>query len=484
MIWLKIFSVFSSLDNVFVSIAQSQKIEKPETSDTTSIKNDTVVLQIDDETWKTHFNQQSPLRRDYLAKIIACLMEIDKPHPIRLIVIDLDLSPGQIELSGEKSKALTVDIDAETNTVCNNKDKQHQESPGINLQDLPISKDQLVEAQHNLNNVVAKYGNKIILHKPSIQSKESEKIIEWMQNLSEYGVTFSSPNLYMHDGKLLKFDTKEANLATMAFYRLSEMDTKESNKDISVTEEYLSGNLNYHGFKDETDVINLKLNDSGRPDISFDKCKLEQGPVVFLGLNRKGNDQFFSPIGQISGVLGHAINYYSITNPIGKHKFYDYILEIIIGTFLGLSLHLIDHRLKDAKKVKKAKAAVAAKELTKEATKEATAAEIYYFVFRVLGILLPILCSLAIIYGFFFLLKSQNIWLSPIVFVVAIAVETQYSLWMKANRPHAHGESDNESTHFSSFVALKNYARRKKFKFTLITIINIGAISFVIADLL
>ncbi|GAB5379331.1 MAG: hypothetical protein Alis3KO_13180 [Aliiglaciecola sp.] len=315
--------VLERIDHFFLLAFQSdKKIQEATLSEIDPSKSEIIVLEIDEKIWELDFQQVSPLRRDLLAKIILSLF--DKEHvtnPPRDLIIDLDLSPGTSLLLSDASRAATPDIN-----LC----KSEQQS-------IPDSIEEQFLAQQCLNGVLAKYGKQVIMHLPLtskyIGEENLKHIQSWQSSLANNGVLFSSAKVELVDSVLLTYNKQQANLAKVA-----------ATKRKFISSESEGGFLNFNGFVANAKVVPLVLDESQLVDFGDSKPDLSN-KTVFLGLNNSFTDQYSTPVGSVSGVVGHAVNYYSLGEPvlINKYKVWVVIAEILIGFLFALLLERIWH---------------------------------------------------------------------------------------------------------------------------------------------
>ncbi|MGH8497441.1 MAG: CHASE2 domain-containing protein [Methylococcales bacterium] len=329
--------LLSSLDTLFLRFAAArvpsidsgpQQISPP------------VVLGIDDVYYEKKFHQASPLNRGELKRMISKIVE-SRP---RVLAIDLDLSPGPTVLPGES--------------------ELYKHLYGIRLSGLPIV---------------------LQLPLPVYDTELRNRKVEWMNSLCKKGIEFGQVSIDSQFGMVTKIRRGPDRLSC-SVYRLKHV--KFPDRDIlkichglelppehgtvapySVPicelfklqpEEqgkarFMEAKELLHPFYLQT-IRTGKSDDSEYAPINFKFVRhvksirikrsydiptdLEE-KVVFLGGFYGDSDRFNTPVGEISGVMLLAGDYFSLLSSIDEpHKIVGVMLEIAFGIVLGFAFAL------------------------------------------------------------------------------------------------------------------------------------------------
>ncbi len=387
---VKSFGWLDGLDALSLRIASTWISDQKETGPTRVFEptGKPVIVTLTDELYETRFGQRSPLDREELARIIAeltgmkwrCEEASDGETPScrwcpasdanrpRLLVIDLDLSPGP---SADKADASKSDLTAEERL------------------------DALILALGKEMRVVLM--NPIWVVTPELIEKKAE----WMQRLCMLspespsparGIVFGFSELVSEQSILLKHDRFSPTIAGLAAVALLEdqsgpfsLNDKQqgllkkwqagiedgdinplcdlvtlgeryflmspdwrSKSDVRLTTPSKKLYPIYWPIINETESLRLgKCNAFGisqqLPDIQ------ERTDVIFLGGDYGSSDKFNTPYGIVDGVYAHAASFGTYLHPTSKtSKLVVFLIDIVFGIIFGLALHASWHKVLDS----------------------------------------------------------------------------------------------------------------------------------------
>ena len=276
-------------------------------SDTATPEHDIKTILIDDATYETRFKQESPLDRSLLTGIIGELLR----HEPKVLVIDLDLSPGP---PGNHTSRSTAESELYS----------------------------LIKSHHT------KTQTEIILitPQPVFDRDFASNKATWMKEMCGPHVHFALPDIPIISGLALRYDNTPTALAVQVERALSGSSSTDPicTQDSTALTRYTRKNANTRTDESDTELLNYRFVSSIAPkDLKEacpgDKCSGAElsGSVLFFGGRYSPTDSYNTPVGILSGALLHAGSFYSIKQPIGKtnHPF-AYLLDIMMGCILGM----------------------------------------------------------------------------------------------------------------------------------------------------
>ncbi|MGV8920086.1 MAG: hypothetical protein ACOH2R_20155 [Pseudomonas sp.] len=331
------------------------------------------VVLIDPKSHEDFYKQRSPLSRCELKTDLAAIYAL--PDPPQLLVVDLDLSP-----------ALPAD-----------------DPEGAKTKDCQAQLDALL--MHHRS-------TRTVLMEPSrVLDTEGQAIIDtWREQLSCF-VAFGDPTLKISYGLLNTLDCKASSLAATAFanYREKPEDienclTEREHSLLVSPGQYLSG------------LRAVTLNNlpprqvDARRNARTHYEELYRLPVVFFGGSYDDSDSYLTPVGAMYGVEVHAAAFMSLLEPTSELKFVlDFALDIGLGLFFGRLITRSWQYYFSLRFSEKAKSRQAAP---------------YAIIGLTLGLLMVVT---ALTFFSFFLLRTFNIWLSPIPIAAGMLIESFFN---------------------------------------------------------
>ncbi|VVO27641.1 CHASE2 domain-containing protein [Pseudomonas fluorescens] len=248
------------------------------------------VVLIDQSSYETNYHERSPLDRCQLRDDLKFLYDL--PIPPRLLVIDLDLSPGRGDVFCQnKLNELLINGQSRTKTVL--------------MAPLPV------------NDPLA-----------------SDIIQAWRETMEDAKIAFGDPNLPIRYGLVTKIECEEKKLAAVALDAAIAVD-REVPSDTAVAVKKLT-NASTNPCRGEQEkkqskefLINPKQYVMGLRPVSTYKLSTQrelfsewpglpppwQLPVVFFGGSYGEDDTYLTPLGTMYGVEVHAAAYMSLVEP-------------------------------------------------------------------------------------------------------------------------------------------------------------------------
>jgi len=231
------------------------------------------------------FGGISPLDRCYLSSILKD--KILSNRNIRKIVFDIDLSP-----------------------IC-----QGSKTP---------FKDKFIKCQRELDNVLSEFikkGGEVVIIPPKIfqdiDTKFCYNVRTWENKLKSLGVKFLSPKIISTFGIALYYPTN-----SLGAFCLKKEEEETSEIDKSEHENLL---INYKDF-----VLQKHTSKSD---------------VIFIGGTYDPRDYLITPVGNLPGVIVHALGYLSFLKPIDMHSWISKLLAFSFDLITAIIVSIIFSKL-------------------------------------------------------------------------------------------------------------------------------------------
>ncbi|MBK7237486.1 MAG: CHASE2 domain-containing protein [Sterolibacteriaceae bacterium] len=274
------------------------------------------VITLTDTMYETDFQQQSPLDRETLARLI----EVIASRGPAMLTVDIDLSPGPAGASGNRGQEIL---------------------------------DRLLER-------IARAGTtKLVLATPlPVRSGDLVAIkYKWMLGLCRAGIQFGLSDVLQTQGVVLRVSTNHASLGVVAqqvsgatgprpppYASWLPMDWSAlpfSAGEFSVDHALVADdfhrqlplNADYFAAMESAAMpLDSVADAAGLPPLV--------GRTVFLGGEYEGRDQFITAFGRQPGVVIHAATFYSGHHPIkGITHAFAVALDVVVGVLCGYLFH-------------------------------------------------------------------------------------------------------------------------------------------------
>jgi len=281
-----------------------------------------VPLLIGDTYFEQEFEQQSPLNRKELTRLISRIVE-QKP---RMLAVDIDLSPGPL---GALGNAGQEELDALLIGTA-----KAGKLPVVLTLPYPVITDSLFEVKYS-----------------------------WVKSLCEAGVRFSFPHLVLSQGVAMRYPVLQPTLGVVAHLAITE-GAPESTKEVThesgvvsdVCAQIAKGPdsavfLSKHLVMEKVLVAEeLREQHPINPDYLRNVTRLQrvltagkigeqlehlEGRTVFLGSEFDARDEFLTPFGPFRGTTLHAAINYSEQHPIHASHITALVLDLVFGIIAG-----------------------------------------------------------------------------------------------------------------------------------------------------
>jgi hypothetical protein len=346
------------------------------------------VILIDDAANENYYRQRSPLGRCELEKDLRAIYDL---YP-QLLVIDLDLSPALLD---------------------DPYDPAHSENDGA-----------LMRCEEKLLGLLMQHrdATQTVLIAPlAMVDKIGKKgQDDWRTKLEPYVTFANDPTISIKYGMANEIECNRDSLAATAFEKYPHKYDRYPRK-VGVPRDCLDENVT--GENKAKLTINPGHYFSGLLPVSVSKLpsrctdtktcqplnRALRLPVLFLGASFGDNDTFLTPLGTMYGVDVHAAAFMSLLQPTTHDKVVAFFLDVLIGLAMGGTIAWCWQRYFNLRF-------------------SASAAERQAAPWLILVVsFLMIVALLLLTWASFVLLRTWNIWLSPIPIAIGMLFESFFN---------------------------------------------------------